>query len=207
MWLDHGYAYLALNYRGSTTFGTAYQQAVWGDVGHWEVADIAAARQWLVDQGVADPRRVLLTGASYGGFLTLYAMSVLPDRWAGGIAEIALADWTMTYEDANPAIRTAIASWLGGTPEQVPQRYRDRSPLTHLAGLAAPVLIRQARSDTRTPARQMEVYQQRARQLGKPVTVDWDEGGHEQLGRDRLAFYRRSLDFAADCLARSASQG
>lgn len=205
VWLDHGCAYLALNYRGSTTFGAAYKEAVWGNVGHWETEDITAAWQWLVDHGVADPHRVLLTGMSYGGYLTLYAMSVRPDLWAGGIAEIAVADWTMAYEDANPAMRPAIAGWLGGTPDQVPERYRDRSPLTHLADLTAPVLIRQARNDTRTPGRQMMAYEQRARDLGKRVTVQWDDGGHGPQG-DQFAFERLSLAFAADCVHRAATR-
>jgi dienelactone hydrolase len=196
MWLDHGYAYLGLNYRGSTSFGTDYREQIWGDIGHWEVEDMAAARQWLVESGVAGPDRVLVTGASYGGFLTLYALSVRPELWAGGIAEVATADWRLQHEDANPAIQRAIAAWHAGTPEQVPERYRASSPLTHLAKLTAPVLIRQGRHDSRCPARQMEVYEQAARRLGKPVTVLWDEGGHAQLD-DPLAYLQRVLDFAA----------
>lgn len=200
MWLEHGYAYLGLNFRGSTTFGKVYKEAVWGDVGHWELEDMVATRHWLVGHGVADPDRVLVAGASYGGFLTLYALSVRPQLWAGGIAEVALADWTMAYQDANPALRAAQAAWLGGTPEQVPDRFRDRSPLTHLADLSAPVLIRQGRHDTRTPRRQMEVYEQEAKRLGKPVTVVWQDGGHAP-GSDPLSFQLRALDFAAACVA------
>jgi dipeptidyl aminopeptidase/acylaminoacyl peptidase len=209
MWVDHGYACLRLNYRGSTSFGRAYREAVWGDVGHWEIEDIVAARQWLVDQGIAAPDRVLLSGGSYGGFLTLYALGVLPHLWAGGIAEVALADWRLAYQDANPALQAAMRGWFGGTPDDLPHLYRERSPLTHLPQLAAPLLIRQARYDTRTPRGQMEVYEQEAQRLGKPVTVLWDTGGHG-FG-DRLAYYRRALDFAAACLAddrlRAPSQG
>jgi dipeptidyl aminopeptidase/acylaminoacyl peptidase len=93
MWVDHGYAYFSLNFRGSTTFGTAYREQIWGDVGHWEVEDLVAARQWLVDNGVTHPDQVLLTGGSYGGYLTLFALGVRPELWAGGIAEVATADW------------------------------------------------------------------------------------------------------------------
>lgn len=198
-WVDHGYAYLQLNYRGSITFGTAYREAVWGDVGRPESEDIVAARAWLVGQGIAAPGRVVLTGASYGGFLTLYTLGVHPEGWAGGIAEIALADWTMAYQDANPAIRGAIKGWFGGTPEELPELYRDRSPLTHLPRLTAPVLIRQGRYDSRTPARQMEVYEQRAREWGRPVTVRWDEAGHAGV-EQVLAFQEQMLDFAAACV-------
>lgn len=207
MWVDHGYACLRLNYRGSTSFGRSYREAVWGDVGRWEVEDIVAARQWLVDRGIATPGTVLLSGASYGGFLTLYALSVRPQLWAGGIAEVALADWRLAYEDANPALQAAMRGWFGGTPDEVPQLFRDRSPLTHLSRLSAPVLIRQARHDSRTPPRQMEVYEREAARLGKPVTVLWDTGGHG-FG-DQFGYYRRALDFAAGCIdgSRRASTG
>jgi dipeptidyl aminopeptidase/acylaminoacyl peptidase len=197
LWLDQGYAYLGLNVRGSTTFGTRYREEIWGDVGRWELEDIVASRQWLVDNGVADPGQVLLTGASYGAFLTLYALSVRPDLWAGGIAQVAIADWRLTHEDANPALRAAHRTWFAGTPDEQPGLYRDRSPLTHLERLVAPVLIRQARQDTRTPARQMEVYEREAARLGKPVTVVWEEGGHAP---GRSDFPKRALDFAAECV-------
>jgi dipeptidyl aminopeptidase/acylaminoacyl peptidase len=167
---------------------------------------MAAARQWLVDNGVADADRVLVTGASYGGFLTLYALSVRPELWAGGIAEVATADWLLQYEDANPANRRAAATWQGGTPEQVPERYRASSPITHLGALTAPLLIRQGRHDSRCPARQMEVYEQEARRLGKPVTVVWDEGGHASPD-DPMEYLQQVLDFAAACVAPAGSRG
>ena len=55
-WLDHGFAYCAINYRGSTTFGRAFKEQIWGDIGHWELEDLVAARTYLVEQGIADPR-------------------------------------------------------------------------------------------------------------------------------------------------------
>jgi dipeptidyl aminopeptidase/acylaminoacyl peptidase len=200
MWVDRGYAFFALNFRGSTSFGKQYKEAIWGDVGRWELEDLVAARQWLVEHRVAYPDRMLMAGGSYGGYLTLYALTVRPTLWAGGIAEVAIADWTMTYEDANPANRRAFATWLGGTPEQVPERYRERSPLTYIEDLAAPLLIRQARHDSRTPERQLRAFETEAQRLGKPVTVVWDERGHSPLA-DELAFRQRSLEFAAGCVA------
>lgn len=200
MWVDHGYAFFALNFRGSTSFGRQYQQAIWGDVGHWELEDLVAARQWLVEQQVADPDRVLVTGGSYGGFLTLCALTMRPALWAGGIAEVAIADLPLTYQDANPANRKAVATWLGGTPDRVPELYRDRSPLTHIENLTAPLLIRQGRHDSRAPERQMSVFEAEADRLGKPVTVVWEGRGHAPLAGD-LAFRQRSLEFAAGCVA------
>lgn len=57
-WLDHGFAYLTINYRGSTTFGRQFLEKIWGNVGYWEVEDMVAARAWLVRQGIAKPDHV-----------------------------------------------------------------------------------------------------------------------------------------------------
>jgi dipeptidyl aminopeptidase/acylaminoacyl peptidase len=99
-WLDHGFAYLRINYRGSPTFGRAFQEQIWGNPGHWELEDPVAARAWLVDRGIARAERILLTGWSYGGYLTRLPLGKRPDLWAGGMAGIAIADWTLDYEDA-----------------------------------------------------------------------------------------------------------
>src|SRR5207249_7839956 len=82
MWLDHGFAYLTINYRGSTTFGKEFLEKIWGNVGYWEVEDMVAARAWLVGQGITKADQVFLTGWSYGGYLTLQALGTYPALWA-----------------------------------------------------------------------------------------------------------------------------
>src|SRR5262249_41627943 len=68
-WLDHGFAFLSINYRGSTTFGRAFLEQIWGNLGRWEVEDMVAAREWLVTEGIADPLRVFVAGGgARGGF-------------------------------------------------------------------------------------------------------------------------------------------
>jgi dipeptidyl aminopeptidase/acylaminoacyl peptidase len=91
-WLDHGFAYLSVNYRGSTTFGRQFERKIYGLPGAWEIEDLVAARRWLVESDIARPDSVLLTGWSYGGFLTLLALGRTPDLWAGGMARAAIAD-------------------------------------------------------------------------------------------------------------------
>jgi len=97
-WLDHGFAFFTLNYHGSITFGKAFEKSIWGNLGDLEIEDMAAVYKWLVDNKIAQPDAVLLTGESYGGFLTLQALGCRPELWAGGMAEIAIADWKIMYE-------------------------------------------------------------------------------------------------------------
>ncbi len=89
-WLDHGFAWLSVNYRGSTTFGTAFERAIWGRFGTDEVWDIVAARNWLISNEIARRDAVFLTGWSYGGTLTLQVLGRAPEGWAGAMAGIAM---------------------------------------------------------------------------------------------------------------------
>ena len=182
VWLDHGFAYLSVNYRGSTTFGRAFKEAIWGRIGEFEVRDVVAGRHYLIEQGLAIPELVFLTGWSYGGYITLQAMSVAPGLWAGGMAGVAIADWVSEHEDANEALRAYDRALFGGSPDDRPAEYVKASPLTFADRVDAPILIIQGRNDSRCPARQVELYEARLRALGKPIEVIWFDAGH--LGSD-----------------------
>jgi dipeptidyl aminopeptidase/acylaminoacyl peptidase len=181
-WLDHGFAFLTINYRGSVGFGREFQQKIWGDLGHWEVEDMAAARDWLVKGGIAQPEQILLTGWSYGGYLTLLGLGKRPDLWAGGMAGIAIADWAMMYEDEADTLRGYQVAMFGGTPQEKSEQYARSSPITYAEKVQAPVLIIQGRNDTRTPARPVEAYEAKLKAMGKPVEVHWFDAGHLGAG-------------------------
>ncbi|HZG68517.1 MAG TPA: prolyl oligopeptidase family serine peptidase [Herpetosiphonaceae bacterium] len=196
-WLDHGFAFLTINFRGSTTFGRDFEHQIYGDLGHWEVEDMVAARDWLIDEGIAVADQILLTGWSYGGFLTLQALGKRPDLWAGGMAGVAIADWRLSVEDAADTLKGIFLVWFGGTPEEKPEVYAASSPITYVEQVAAPLLIIQGRHDTRTPARPIEVYEQRMRELGKPIEVEWFDAGHGSfVTEQRIEHQELMLRFA-----------
>jgi dipeptidyl aminopeptidase/acylaminoacyl peptidase len=177
-WLDHGFAFCTINYHGSTTFGKAFEKSIWGNLGHLEVDDMAAAYQWLVDNGIAEPDSVMITGWSYGGYLTLQAIGKRPDLWAGGMAGIAIADWQLMYEDQAETLRGYQRALFGGTPDETPEATRNSSPITYAENIKAPVQVIQGSNDTRCPARQMRVYEDRLNSLGKSIEVHWFDAGH-----------------------------
>lgn len=177
-WVDYGFAYLTVNYRGSTTFGRAFQVQINGNPGVWEVEDLAAARDWMVKERIADPRRILLSGGSYGGYLTLQALGSKPDLWAGGIAVSPITDWRQVYTEASDAMRVGIAAFLGGTPDEKRTQYEASSPITSVARVRAPVLIIQGRSDSRTPAGPVEDYVRQMHAADKQIQLQWYETGH-----------------------------
>jgi dipeptidyl aminopeptidase/acylaminoacyl peptidase len=202
-WLDHGFAWLSINYRGSTTFGRAFQQQIWGDLGHWELEDMVAARDWLVREGIAHPDQIFPSGWSYGGHLTLLALGRRPELWAGGMAGVAVADWPMLYEDSAETLRGYCSAIFGGTPADKPEQYAASSPMADVERVQAPLLIIQGRNDSRTPARPVEVYVERLRALGKAVEVEWFDAGHLGGIADRdlgIAHQERMLRFTQDVL-------
>jgi len=177
-WLDHGFAFVTLNYRGSTTFGRDFEQKIHGDLGNWEVEDMVAARDWLVKEGIANPDEILLTGWSYGGYLTLQALGKYPDLWAGGMAGVAITDWIIMYEDSADTLRGFQVAIFGGTPEEKPEVYKKSSPITYVENIKSPILIIQGKNDTRTPSRPVEVFEKKMKELGKEIEVEWFESGH-----------------------------
>lgn len=199
VWIDNGFAFFSVNYRGSTTFGRAFKEQIWGDIGHLEVEDMVAGRAWLVEQGIARPDAIVLHGGSYGGFLTLLALGKRPELWAGGVAVAAIGDCAVNYEDASDALKAADVAWFGGTPAEKPALYRAASPITYVEQMAAPVLVYQGRNDTRTTARQMELYEQAMLAHGKPIELLWYDAGHGGWAIDEvLAFYERALEFVRE---------
>jgi acetyl esterase/lipase len=196
-WLDHGYAFLTINYRGSTTFGREFKQKIWGDLGHWELDDMVAACDWLVREGIALPEAILVTGASYGGYLTLIALGKRPELWAGGMALVAPADLAMEFVDGTDWSRGYLTAMMGGTPEEKSEQYAASSPITYAEQVVAPLLVIQGRNDLRCPPGQMERYAARMQALGKPFEIDWFDAGHGALNLEQeIAFQERMLHFA-----------
>lgn len=203
VWLDHGFAFLTINYRGSTTFGRKFQEQIVGNLGYWEVEDMASARSWLVDNGIADPAAILLTGWSYGGYLTLHALGRKPDLWAGGMAGIAIADWVLSYHESADTLRGYQLSLFGGTPEEKPDVYAASSPITYTKEIQVPVLIIQGRNDTRTPAQPIIKFEQQMNALGKSIEVHWFEAGHQGAFADvelSIEHHELMLRFAYETL-------
>ncbi|KAA3665033.1 MAG: S9 family peptidase, partial [Chloroflexi bacterium] len=202
-WLDHGFAFLSINFRGSTGFGDAFKSQIWGNLGHWELEDMVAARDWLVENEIAQTNAIFLSGASYGGYLTLWGLARRPDLWAGGLAVVAIADWVANYEDATDAMKGAFRMWHGGSPAEVRERYVNSSPATYLESISAPLLVIQGHNDTRTTPRQMEQFEAGMKASGKQIEVLWFDAGHGEVSAaETIAFHEKQIELALDILKR-----
>lgn len=195
-WVDHGFAVLNVNYRGSTGYGSAWRDALEAKVGFTELEDIAAVHQHLVDDGVVDPSRSVLAGASWGGYLTLLGLGTQPQRWSLGIAGLPVADYVAAFEDEMESLKAFDRSLFGGSPEDAPEVYRVSSPLTYVDQVAAPVLILAGENDPRCPYRQIANYITALEELGGEVeTYRYDAGHGSYVDDERVRQMRAELDF------------
>ncbi|WP_328312054.1 prolyl oligopeptidase family serine peptidase [Streptomyces sp. NBC_00442] len=201
-WVDHGFAVVRVNYRGSTGYGREWTDALKHRVGLIELEDIAAVREWALSSGLADPARLVLAGGSWGGYLTLLGLGTQPDAWVLGLAAVPVADYVTAYHDEMEALKAMDRTLLGGTPEEVPERFRASSPLTYVDAVRAPVYISAGVNDPRCPIRQVENYVDRLAARGAAHEVYRYDAGHGSLVvEERIKQVRLELDFATRHLA------
>ncbi|MDX3854067.1 S9 family peptidase [Streptomyces sp. AK02-01A] len=197
-WVDHGYAVVRVNYRGSTGYGREWTDALKHRVGLIELEDIAAVREWAVTSGLADPSKLVLSGGSWGGYLTLLGLGTQPEAWTLGLAAVPVADYVTAYHDEMEALKAMDRTLLGGTPEEVPERFAASSPLTYVDAVRAPVYISAGVNDPRCPIRQVENYVDRLVARGAAHEVYRYDAGHGSLVvEERIKQVRLELDFAA----------
>ncbi|MEP6979704.1 MAG: prolyl oligopeptidase family serine peptidase [Nakamurella sp.] len=201
-WLDAGFAVVQVNYRGSTGYGSAWRDALTERIGHTELADITAVHDRVVADGLTDPARSVLMGYSWGGFLTLLGIGTDPDRWAAAVAGAPVADYLAAYEDEMEPLRAYDRALFGGSPVEVPAKYRDSSPLTWLDAVRTPVLVSAGANDPRTPIRQVENYLDGLAAGGHRYELYRYDAGHgSMVVAERMRQVAVELDFVRRILA------
>jgi dipeptidyl aminopeptidase/acylaminoacyl peptidase len=151
---SRGVAVVDLNYGGSTGYGREFRDRLrrrWGEV---DVRDSEAAARYLVERGLADPERIVITGGSAGGYTTLMAMGV-SDVFAAGISEYGVAD-LVTFHDETHKFESHYDEYLVGEWPEEEDRYRERSPVTHADKISRPLLLLQGLDDRVVPPSQAE---------------------------------------------------
>jgi dipeptidyl aminopeptidase/acylaminoacyl peptidase len=143
---SRGYAWLEVNYRGSTGFGRSYQNALrsrWGDV---DVEDAAGAARALAEQGLADGDRLAISGSSAGGFTVLNALIRYPGLFRAGICAYGVSDLT-ELDRTTHKFEKDYNAWLIGPLPDAAQRYHDRSPIEQADRIRDPLAIFQGSAD------------------------------------------------------------
>ncbi len=194
--VSHGFIVIAPNFRGSTGFGRPFQEANRKDLGGGDLRDLVAAVEFLKGSGYVDPRRVAVMGASYGGYLTLMALTRFPDLWAAGVAIVPFANWFTEYENEDPTLQ-AYDRVMMGDPVADAELWRDRSPIFFADRIRAPLLLLAGANDIRCPVEETRQIAEAVRSAGGIVEVKiYENEGHGFSRREnRIDAFRRVADF------------
>jgi dipeptidyl aminopeptidase/acylaminoacyl peptidase len=180
---SRGYVVIQPNPRGSTGYGLAFQKANFQDLGGGDLKDELAGKQFLVDSGYVDAKRVGIFGGSYGGFMTLMAIGRAPDAFAAAVDLFGIIDWRTMWQHED-ALLQAYQRTLLGSPDENPKVYDASSPLTYINAVKAPLLVQQGENDIRVPPGQARQVVEALKKKGNIVdSVFYLEEGH--------GFYKR----------------
>ena len=197
----NGYAYLELNYRGSTGYGRSYREALYGNWGVVDVADAVAAARFLADSGRADGERLGLMGGSAGGYTTLMTLALHPGVYRAGASFYGVTDLFLLARETHKFESRYTDKLVGPLPDAA-RLYRERSPLAHAHRIKDALYVFQGSEDKVVPPNQAEELVRTLRERGVPHRYKVYEGeGHgwkkpetiEDFYRELLAFFEREL--------------
>nr|MBA3914961.1 S9 family peptidase [Terriglobales bacterium] len=148
--VNQGYVVIAPNYRGSTGFGQEFQQANLFDMGGGDLQDVLDAADWIKKTGYVDPKKLILMGGSYGGYMTMMGVSKAPDLWAAGVPIVPFVNYFTEIENEDPLLREMDLATMGD-PIKNKALYHDRSPIFFVDQIKAPLFLLAGGNDPRCP--------------------------------------------------------
>lgn len=194
--VDKGYAWLAINFRGSTSYGLEFERANHGDWGVGDVDDCIAAAGYLAGLGWVDPGRVAIYGASYGSYLALASLVRKDNPYACAVAKYGDCDILTSWAQGD---REGIADLerMMGRPADNRQAYRAGSPVHDIGRINRPILVAHGERDARVHPKQSEELVEALDQVGATYEYfTYPTEGHGLLRREpQLHFYRRMERF------------
>jgi dipeptidyl aminopeptidase/acylaminoacyl peptidase len=189
-WTSRGFAYLDVNYGGSTGYGRAYHQRLDGQWGIVDVDDCVNGARYLAQQGLVDGNRMAIAGGSAGGYTTLCALT-FRDVFKAGASYYGVSDLEALVRDTHKFEARYLDRLIGPYPERQ-DIYQERSPIHFTENLSCPVIFFQGLEDKVVPPNQAEMMVEALRAKGLPVAYVPFEG--EQHGFRRSENIKRAID-------------
>lgn len=194
--VSRGYLVIQPNPRGSTGYGLAFQNANHKDLGGGDLIDEVYAAKFLAATGYVNPKKIGITGGSYGGFMTLMAVGKTPDVWAAGVAMYGIINWYEMLKHEDAALQAYQRSLIGD-PVKDKAVYDADSPMTYIKQAKAPLLILQGENDIRVPRGQAAEVVATLKGVGATVDVHYyPEEGHGFAKREnQIDSLQRTVDW------------
>jgi len=197
---SRGYAVLEPEYRGSTGFGEAHFRAGWKQWGLGMQNDIADGAKWAIAQGIVDPKRICIAGASYGGYAALMGLVNNPELFKCGVNWVGVTDIDLLYngswgfeDDLSARYRKYGMPKLVGDPVADAAQFKATSPLQQAARISQPLLLAYGGADRRVPLYHGEKFYKAVKQTNPDVewVVYADEGHGWALPKNQIDFWGR----------------
>jgi dipeptidyl aminopeptidase/acylaminoacyl peptidase len=203
---NQGYVVIAPNYRGSTGYGKEFQQANLFDMGGGDLQDVLAAADWIKQTGYVDPKKLILMGGSYGGYMTMMGVTKAPDLWAAGVPIVPFVNWFTEIQNEDPVLQQSDLATMGD-PEKNKALYQDRSPINFVDQIKAPLYLLAGGNDPRCPKEEAQQVVDAVKKRGGVVEykVYENEGHGFARVENQIDAYKRVADFLkahvppADC--------
>jgi len=194
--VSRGYICIAPNVRGSTGYGIDFQKANFQDLGGGDLQDEVYAAKFLQATGYVDPRKIGITGGSYGGYMTLMAMGKTPDVWAAGVEEYGIINWFTMLQHEDALLQEYEKSLLGD-PEKDRKVYEADSPVTYIHQVKAPLLVLQGDNDPRVPKEEAQQVVDLLKKDGKSVDAHYyaNEGHGFEKRENRIDAIQRTVQW------------
>lgn len=201
---SRGYAVLEPDFRGSRGYGTAHFQAGWKQWGLAMQDDIADGARWAIAQGLADPRRICIAGASYGGYATLMGLAKDPDLYKCGINWVGVTDISLLFNGHWSFDSDLTEDWKNhgmplmiGDPVKDAEQFKATSPIQQAAKITQPLLLAYGAVDRRVPLYHGNQFRDAVAAHNKQVewVVYQDEGHGWTRPQNRFDFWKRVESF------------
>ena len=194
-----GFNVLTPNYRGSTGFEVGFQESIKEDGwGGREQEDIRAGIKALIGEGFAEPGKVGVTGTSYGGYSAWWQITHSPPDLVSAAAPICgMTDLIVDYHATRPDLRPYSEEMMGGSPDEVPEIYHERSPIHFVQNIRAPLLIVQGLKDPNVTSDNVDAVVEALEQHNIPYELlTFEDEGHGIARPENLkVLYPRLADF------------
>ncbi len=198
---NRGYAVLQMNFRGSTGYGRAFWEASFGQWGLAMQDDITDGVQWLIDQGIADPARIAIYGASYGGYATLAGITLTPDLYAAAVDYVGVSNLFTFLGTIPPYWKPMLDKMqaMVGDPVKDKARLEATSPALLADRITTPLFIAQGAQDPRVNKAESDqvVAALRARGVEVEYMVKDNEGHGFHNDENKFEFYEAMERFLA----------
>lgn len=199
--VNRGYAVLQMNFRGSIGYGKKFWESSFKQWGRTMQDDISDGVKWLIDQGIADPKRIAIYGGSYGGYATLAGLTFTPDLYAAGVDYVGVSNLFTFMKSVPPYWKPYLETLyeMVGDPEKDSDLLTKASPVFHVDKIKAPLFIAQGRKDPRVNVNESDqmVKALQKRGIEVPYMVKDNEGHGFYNEENRFDFYEAMEKFLA----------